>query len=80
VNRPVSAPMRPVHDGGSGSAPMRPAIAVRVFAAFLVARAIFGLSYLAAAVGGLPVFWYYPLEHAWRWSARRTGRRWGGSG
>jgi hypothetical protein len=38
---------------------------VRVFAALLVARAIFGLSYLAAAAGRLPVFWYYPLDHGW---------------
>jgi hypothetical protein len=42
-----------------------PALAVRVFTAFLVARALFGLAYIAAAVGRLPVFWYYPLDRAW---------------
>ncbi len=47
------------------SAQAPPAVAVRVFAAFLVARAIFGLTYIAAAVGRLPVFWYYPLAHTW---------------
>jgi hypothetical protein len=48
-------------------------MAVRVFAAFLVARALFGLAYLAAAAGKLPIFWYYPLDHRWALSAEPTG-------
>jgi hypothetical protein len=47
------------------AAPPSPAVAVRVFAAFMVARAIFGLTYIGAAVGRLPVLWYYPLDHTW---------------
>ncbi len=47
-----------------------PATAVRVFAAFLVARVIFGLAYLGAALGRLPVFWYLPYEHRWELTRR----------
>jgi len=50
-----------------------PATAVRVFAAFLVARALFGLAYLAAAAGRLPIFWYYPLDHRWELAADPHG-------
>ena len=47
-------------------APARPpAVALRVFAGFLAARAAFGLAYLAAAIGRPPIFWYYPLQHGW---------------
>jgi hypothetical protein len=42
-----------------------PASATRVFAAFLVARAIFGLTFLAVAAGKMPVFWYHPFDHSW---------------
>jgi hypothetical protein len=55
----------------------KPATAVRVFAAFLVARALFGLAYLAAAAGKLPIFWYYPLDHRWALSAEPNGRAMG---
>lgn len=50
-----------------------PATAVRVFAAFLVARAIFGLAYLAAAAGKTPVFWYHPFDHTWELARRPSG-------
>jgi len=53
--------------------PAGPATAARVFAAFLVARAIFGLAYLAAAAGKMPVFWYYPFDHAWEVSREPHG-------
>jgi len=51
----------------------RPAVAVRVFLAFLVARAIFGLAYIAATIGRLPVFWYHPLDHTWELAAQPSG-------
>jgi hypothetical protein len=50
-----------------------PARAVRVFAAFLTARAAFGLTFLGAAVGRLPVFWYYPLDHTWELASTPHG-------
>jgi hypothetical protein len=54
---------------GDGAPALRaaraPSVAARVFASFLVARAIFGIAYIAAAIGRLPVFWYRPLEHTW---------------
>jgi hypothetical protein len=50
-----------------------PALAVRVFATFLMARAVFGLMYLGAAVGRLPVFWYYPLDHTWELVSKPRG-------
>jgi hypothetical protein len=50
-----------------------PAIAVRIFAAFLTARAIFGLAYIGAAVFELPVFWYHPLEHRWELASKPAG-------
>jgi hypothetical protein len=50
--------------------PEDPALAGRVFAAFLVARAAFGLAYLGSALGRLPIFWYAPLEHTWQFAAR----------
>jgi hypothetical protein len=46
---------------------------VRVFAAFLTARAAFGLVYLAVAAGRLPILWYHPLEHTWEFARRPTG-------
>lgn len=36
--------------------------AARVFTAFLVARAAFGLAFLAQSLGRLPVLLYFPLE------------------
>jgi hypothetical protein len=53
--------------------PRPPAAAARVFAAFLVARAIFGLAYLAAAAGHLPIFWYRPFDRAWELAAKASG-------
>jgi hypothetical protein len=50
-----------------------PAISVRVFAAFLVARAVFGLVYLAVAAGSLPILWYRPLDHAWEFASTPRG-------
>lgn len=50
-----------------------PSRAVRVFAAFLMARAAFGLTYLVAAAGRLPVFWYYPLDHTWELVSKPRG-------
>jgi hypothetical protein len=50
-----------------------PAKAVRVFAALLAARAIFGLVYLAVAVGRLPILWYRPLDHAWELASHPSG-------
>lgn len=42
----------------------------RVFAAFLAARAVAGMTYLAVSLGGLAVPWYFPLEHRWALTAR----------
>ncbi len=50
-----------------------PAASVRVFAAFLVARAVFGLVYLAVAAGSLPILWYRPLDRAWEFAASPRG-------
>jgi hypothetical protein len=50
-----------------------PAAASRVFAAFLVARAAFGLVYLAVSVGRWQVFWYFPLEHRWELAREPAG-------
>lgn len=44
--------------------------AARVFAAFLAARAVAGMVYLAVSLGGLAVPWYFPLEHRWELTAR----------
>jgi hypothetical protein len=55
----------------------QPATAVRVFVSFLVARAAFGLAYIGAAVGGLPVPWYAPMEHTWRVATTPSGRAMG---
>lgn len=35
----------------------------RVLGAFLVARAVFGIVFLAQSLGRLPVLLYFPLEH-----------------
>ena len=55
------------------SDPRTPDASARVFAAFLAARAIFGLAYLGAAVGRLPVFWYHPFDHTWELARKPTG-------
>jgi hypothetical protein len=49
------------------------ATATRVFAALLAARAIFGLVYIAVAVGRLPILWYHPLERSWELAGRPSG-------
>jgi hypothetical protein len=41
------------------------ASSIRIFVAFLVARAIFGLALLGASVRRFPIPWYYPLERRW---------------
>jgi len=47
--------------------------AARVFAALLVARAVYGVVYLAATAGRWPRFWYYPLERRWAFEATPRG-------
>jgi hypothetical protein len=59
------------------SADAGPDTSVRVFAAFLVARAVFGLAYILAAIERLPIFWYAPLEHTWQLAATPEGRTMG---
>jgi hypothetical protein len=49
----------------------------RVFASFLVARAAFGLAYIGAAVGRLPVFWYAPLARTWQLAPTSPGHAMG---
>lgn len=39
--------------------------AARLFAAFLVARAAYGLAYLGVSLAKWPVPWYFPLERRW---------------
>jgi hypothetical protein len=51
--------------------------AARTFAAFLVARAVYGLAYFGAAFGRLPILWYAPLTHAWRFAAAGGGQAMG---
>jgi hypothetical protein len=58
---------------GAAQAGRGPAAAVRVFASFLTARAIFGLAYLGAALGRLPVFWYHPFAHTWELARKPDG-------
>jgi hypothetical protein len=53
--------------------PSSPVRAARVFAALLAARAIFGLVYIAVAVGRLPILWYHPLEHTWELTGHPSG-------
>ncbi len=53
--------------------PSAPTAAVRVFLAFLVARAIFGLAYIAATIGRVPIFWYHPFEHTWELAGKPSG-------
>ncbi|MFT3775664.1 MAG: hypothetical protein QM820_60730 [Minicystis sp.] len=50
-----------------------PTTAARVFAAFLVARAVSGLVYLAVSLGRWPVPWYFPLERRWEIAAHPAG-------
>lgn len=47
--------------------------AARVFAALLVARAVYGAVYLAATAQRWPLFWYYPLERRWALEAAPKG-------
>ncbi len=43
-----------------------------MFAAFLVARGVFGLVFLVSALTGSAVPWYLPLAHAWTFTAHPT--------
>lgn len=47
--------------------------AARIFTMLLVARAAYGIVYLAATAGRWPLFWYYPLERRWAFEATPTG-------
>ena len=47
--------------------------AARVFAALLVARAVYGVVFLAATAGRWPRFWYYPIERRWAFEATPQG-------
>ena len=47
--------------------------AARVFAMLLVARAAYGVVYLAATAGRWPLFWYYPLERRWAFESAPQG-------
>ena len=47
--------------------------AARVFTALLVARAVYGVVYLAATAGRWPRFWYYPIERRWAFEATPQG-------
>ena len=47
--------------------------AARIFTMLLVARAVYGIVYLAATAGRWPLFWYYPLERRWAFEATPTG-------
>jgi hypothetical protein len=47
--------------------------AARVFATLLVARAVYGVVYLAATAGRWPLYWYYPLERRWAFEAAPSG-------
>ncbi len=55
--------------GGAASAPSS---AARMFAAFLVARGVFGLVFLVSALTGSALPWYLPLAHAWTFTAHPT--------
>lgn len=45
----------------------------QVFLAFLVARLVFGVVFLASALGRWPVPWYFPLQHRWEVARRVSG-------
>jgi hypothetical protein len=47
--------------------------AARVFATLLVARAAYGVVYLAATAGRWPLFWYYPIERRWAFESAPEG-------
>jgi len=47
------------------SAASAPSAAARMFAAFLVARGVFGLVFLVSALTGSALPWYLPLAHTW---------------
>lgn len=47
--------------------------AARVFVALLVARAAFGLVFLAANFARWPVPWYFPIEHRWEIASKPPG-------
>ena len=50
-----------------------PSQAARVFAALLMARAVYGLAYLGITLARWPVPWYYPLEHRWEIVGKPAG-------
>lgn len=45
----------------------------RVFAVFLVGRAVYGLVYLGVALAHWPVPWYFPLERRWALTSAPAG-------
>ena len=47
--------------------------AARVFAMLLVARAVFGVVFLAATAAQWPRFWYYPIERRWAFEVAPRG-------
>lgn len=50
-----------------------PQSAVRLFVAFLVARAVYGISYLGVTLAKWPIPWYFPLERRWEIVSRPNG-------
>jgi hypothetical protein len=49
-----------------------PSPAARMFAAFLVARGVFGLAFLIPVLAGSAVPWYHLFSHAWSFEVRPT--------
>lgn len=45
----------------------------RMFTSLLVARAVFGLVFLGAALRPIPLLWYLPLERAWSFEVSPPG-------
>lgn len=50
-----------------------PARAARLFAAFLVARAAYGIAYLGVSLAKWPVPWYFPIERRWEITSAPAG-------
>lgn len=55
------------------SGPPSPSASVRLLAAFLAARAAFGLVYLGGVLSRAPIPWYHPLARAWTFAAEPEG-------
>jgi hypothetical protein len=45
----------------------------RLFAALMLARAAFGLAFLAPSLRPMPLLWYQPLVRAWTFELRPSG-------